>query len=500
MKSMKRIIGITFVFLVLGLPVMAQSACAQLGAMTGAHVDCSHPQIQQRPSETPAYSPAVLPPDSPFYHQPPSTYRGNTNTRGPAQQQPAKPVCHSTKAHCKAGEYNYEEGPSIADLKKKEAAARDLADRMSRANALMQEGWALAQKANYWKFTDKGFGLYNEALAKYDVAVSLYPNWPNWTLQRAAMLMALRRDDEALTVLDEFNSETAAAEAAGVNLASERQSAQKIKDFLLEDKTERMYQAKAWTEKVKGFSIHEPPTPWIEGKSWTGQVSSEGSFQITTTDGNVITQENPDKLARVSLANAHLTTGSSGTFHLLLPDETIFSVGPNSDITLDNFVYDPKDPSNTKIAIDFSKGVFRWVTGKVVKHENVNLKIPVGDLGFRGTNFVVYSGIDSTFSELNAENPWITEHPDRNRAGFIIQYEGQSEISPPPDEHPRQCEGNYTSTPPNKDNCVFIVTAGHYINFEYNFESSSAVENMCADPDCSNAFRQRDVSPTGDIP
>src|ERR1039458_1607076 len=77
MKSMKRIIGITFVFLVLGLPVMAQSACAQLGAMTGAHVDCSHPQIQQRPSETPAYSPAVLPPDSPFYHQPPSTYRGN---------------------------------------------------------------------------------------------------------------------------------------------------------------------------------------------------------------------------------------------------------------------------------------------------------------------------------------------------------------------------------------------------------------------------------------
>ena len=175
-----------------------------------------------------------------------------------------------------------------------------------------------------------------------------------------------------LAALDEFYRETAAAEAAGVNVASEKQSAQKIKDFVLEDKTERMYQAKEWTEKVKGFSIHEPPTPWIEGKSWTGKVASEGSFQITTTDGNLITQANPDKLARVSLANAHLTTGSGGTVHLLLPDETIFSVGPNSDITLDDFVYDPKNPSNTKIAIDFSKGVFRWVTGKVVKHENVN--------------------------------------------------------------------------------------------------------------------------------
>jgi len=500
MKTMKRVIGITFVFLVLGLPVMAQSACAQLGAMTGTHVDCSHPQIQQRPSETPAYSPAVLPPDSPFYHQPPSPYRGNANTRGRAQQQPAKPACHSTKEHCKAGEYNYEEGPSVADLKKREAAARDLADRMSRANALMQEGWTLAQSANYWEFTDKGFGLYNQALAKYDVAVTLYPNWPNWTLQRAAMLMALRRDDEALAALDEFNRETAAAEAAGVNEAAEKQSAQKIRDFVLEDKTERMDQAKDWTEKVKDFSIHEPPTPWIEGKSWTGKVSYEGSFKITTTDGNVVTEANPEKLARVSLANAHLTTGSGGTVHLLLPDETIFSVGPNSDITLDDFVYDPKNPSNTKIAIDFSKGVFRWVTGKVVKHENVNLKVPIGDLGFRGTNFVVYSGIDSSFSELMSDDPWIKEHPDRNRAGFIIQYEGQSEISPPPGEHPRQCEGNYTSTPPNKDHCVFIVTAGHYINFSYNFQDSSSVENMCTDPDCSNAFRQRDVTPAGDIP
>jgi hypothetical protein len=148
-----------------------------------------------------------------------------------------------------------------------------------------------------------------------------------------------------------------------VNVAAERQSAHKIRDFLLEDKTERMYQAMAWTEKVKGFSIHEPPTPWIEGKSWTGQVSSEGSFQITTTDGNVVTEANPDKIARVSLANAHLTTGSSGTFHLLLPDETIFSVGPNSDITLDEFVYDPKNASNTKIATEFGKSVDNGASG-----------------------------------------------------------------------------------------------------------------------------------------
>jgi hypothetical protein len=495
MDFMQRVVGTTLVFFAFGLSATAQSACAQLGALTGTHVDCSHPQIQQRPSETPAYSPAVLPPDSPFYNQHPNTNTNRGNTGGQVQQQPAKPACHSTKAHCKAGEYNYEEGPSIADLKKREAAERDLADRMNRANALMQEGWALAQKANYWEFTDKGFVLYNEALAKYDVAISLYPGWPNWMLQRAAMLMALRRDEQALAALDEFYKE-----AGAVGVPDEMRSAQKIKDFLLEDQTERMYQAKSWTEKVKGFSIHEPPTPWIEGKSWTGKVASEGAFKITTTDGIVVTDANPDQIARVSLANAHLTTGSSGTVHLLLPDETIFSVGPDSDIVLDSFVYDPRDPSNTQIAIEFSKGVFRWVTGKVVKHENVKLKMPVGDLGFRGTNFVVYAGVDSTFSGLNEDNPWIKEHPERNQAGFIIQYEGRAEISPPADEHPRRCEGNYTSDPPNKDNCTFVVDAGHYIDFQYNFDSSSSVQHECSDPACSNAFRQRDVIPAADIP
>jgi hypothetical protein len=99
-----------------------------------------------------------------------------------------------------------------------------------------------------------------------------------------------------------------------------------------------------------------------------------------------------------------------------------------------------------------------------------------------------------------SDDPWIKEHPDRNRAGFIIQYEGQSEITPPPGEHPSQCEGNYTTAPPNKDHCAIVVSAGHYINFEYNFQESSSEENVCTDPKCSNAFRQRDVTPAGDIP
>jgi len=85
--------------------------------------------------------------------------------------------------------------------------------------------------------------------------------------------------------------------------------------------------------------------------------------------------------------NAHITTGPDGRFQLLLLDETIITLGPNSDMVLDEFVYDP-NTSVGKIIASLAKGTFRFVTGKIAHRnpDNIKLKIPVGDLGFRGTD------------------------------------------------------------------------------------------------------------------
>ena len=74
--------------------------------------------------------------------------------------------------------------------------------------------------------------------------------------------------------------------------------------------------------------------------------------------------------------------------YIKLPDDTTFTIGPNSDVVIDKFVYDAGSSPKTIVA-NMSKGVFRWVTGKVAPKDPAAMKVtlPVGDLGIRGTDF-----------------------------------------------------------------------------------------------------------------
>jgi hypothetical protein len=86
--------------------------------------------------------------------------------------------------------------------------------------------------------------------------------------------------------------------------------------------------------------------------------------------------------------NAHITTGPEGSLQILLADETVFTLGPNSDMVLDEFVYDPKTSAG-KITASVAKGTFRWVTGKMTHEdpESSGVKVAVGTIGVRGTDF-----------------------------------------------------------------------------------------------------------------
>jgi hypothetical protein len=84
--------------------------------------------------------------------------------------------------------------------------------------------------------------------------------------------------------------------------------------------------------------------------------------------------------------NDHVTTDAVGRLQVLLLDETVFTVGPRSDMVLDEFVYDPRTNAG-KITARLTKGVFRFVTGKVARQNPANMKIllPAGTIGIRGT-------------------------------------------------------------------------------------------------------------------
>jgi hypothetical protein len=87
---------------------------------------------------------------------------------------------------------------------------------------------------------------------------------------------------------------------------------------------------------------------------------------------------------------SRIVTGADGHLQVLLLDETVFTVGANSDFVVDDFFYDPVTTAG-KIATSLVKGTFRWVTGKVSHPDPaaLKMKLPIGTIGIRGTDFEV---------------------------------------------------------------------------------------------------------------
>lgn len=64
-----------------------------------------------------------------------------------------------------------------------------------------------------------------------------------------------------------------------------------------------------------------------------------------------------------------IETGAEGQLQILLLDETVFTLGPLSSITIDEFVYDPMNAENKSSVV---KGVFRAVSSKVSQRKPEN--------------------------------------------------------------------------------------------------------------------------------
>jgi len=78
-------------------------------------------------------------------------------------------------------------------------------------------------------------------------------------------------------------------------------------------------------------------------------------------------------------------TGPDAKTELVFVDQTHLSVGANSQVVLDSFVYDPAQSTGDAV-ITFGKGVFRFVTGDMNK-DAYKLNTPSATLAIRGTIF-----------------------------------------------------------------------------------------------------------------
>src|SRR5258705_2997756 len=80
---------------------------------------------------------------------------------------------------------------------------------------------------------------------------------------------------------------------------------------------------------------------------------------------------------------------------MLFLDGSALTVGPNSDVVLDEFVYDPSTETG-KLAVSATRGVLRLVGGKISKTEPVTLRTPTATLGIRG-GIAIYDNGQASF-------------------------------------------------------------------------------------------------------
>ena len=101
-----------------------------------------------------------------------------------------------------------------------------------------------------------------------------------------------------------------------------------------------------------------------------------------------------------------IVTGPGGGLQILLLDGTTFSIGPNSSMVIDEFVFDPANGTG-KLTASISRGTLRLISGRLARQEQeaIRIRLPVATVGVRGTMSIFSGGPNGWFTGLFGIGP-----------------------------------------------------------------------------------------------
>lgn len=85
-----------------------------------------------------------------------------------------------------------------------------------------------------------------------------------------------------------------------------------------------------------------------------------------------------------------LRTAADGKLGITLKDDTRLSLGPNSEVKIDRYVYEPGE-GGLGMVLKFVRGVAVYVSGRMAKlaPDSIRLETPTGIVGVRGTTVAI---------------------------------------------------------------------------------------------------------------
>ena len=139
---------------------------------------------------------------------------------------------------------------------------------------------------------------------------------------------------------------------------------------------------------------------WINRVAWVGAVTIASAPLMSLSGQTVginaavrnIVKVKKDKASaareakrgeKVRLGNL-FTTGRSSSVQISLLDRSTVTVGPNANLTINRFVFDPKKKSSS-VGASVVKGTFRFMSGKSARGGTNSIETPSATIGIRGT-------------------------------------------------------------------------------------------------------------------
>ena len=109
---------------------------------------------------------------------------------------------------------------------------------------------------------------------------------------------------------------------------------------------------------------------------------------VGAINGTVKTENRTLKAGDKIYLNETIYAAENSGTQILLLDQSTFTIGSESEVVMDTFIYDP-ETSDGKIVASVKQGSLKVISGLISKKnpDSLTVEVPEGTLGSRGTEF-----------------------------------------------------------------------------------------------------------------
>lgn len=123
-----------------------------------------------------------------------------------------------------------------------------------------------------------------------------------------------------------------------------------------------------------------------QDKPVVGRVKVSAGAAFVVRDG----AQQPAQVGQLLYEADSLRTAGDGKIGVTLTDDTRLSLGPNSELKLEHFMFAPAE-STFGLVVKFVKGAATYVSGRIAKlaPDSIRLETPASIIGVRGTTLAI---------------------------------------------------------------------------------------------------------------